>query len=223
MKNNFINLFAALEAEQVKRNNEFNLALSEELTVKSILSNYRFSDFIPVGKKNKDWKIEDLKAYLITRKEKNGSKKLINDLKHLEEVSKAEDLKEVQISIEWKKNRTWGSNPSAEARINTVNLFNRYLSGSIGGCGYDKESTAVAAALNQSNSFLKLLYTFKESQININNHKLLGYGSGYGILPHLEGGVGVSCYPAIFANLGFKWSQVASGKTFNAYLISVNK
>ena len=39
-------------------------------------------------------------------------------------------------------------------------------------------------------------------------HKVLGYGSGYGILPYFEHGVGVSSFYKIFDNLGLKLSQV---------------
>ena len=42
----------------------------------------------------------------------------------------------------------------------------------------------------------------------INNHKVLGYGSGYGILPYFEHGVGVSSFYTIFDNLGLKLTEV---------------
>jgi hypothetical protein len=63
------------------------------------------------------------------------------------------------------------------------------------------------------------LYTEKEKNVTAKNHEILGYGSGYGILPSIEGGVGVSCYPTIFKNVGFEFKTTASGKSFDAYSI----
>jgi len=123
----------------------------------------------------------------------------------------------------------WGSNPRAEASYVYINegktLYNDVYSGSIGGCGYDKESTAVANCLNKIPQLMKALYekknkeykpTNKESDLNRN---IFGYGSGYGIFPNFEGGVGTSCYPDIFKAIGFKFSKTASGKTFDVYTI----
>jgi hypothetical protein len=223
MKNLFINLFAAIEAEQNNRLTDFVNHLNECKTIEEVLKQWRFTDLLPKGKKNFTWvSFDQLKNYLLDRRAKYVKKQLAKDLKHLEEVSEAGEVREINISVEWKKNRTWGSNPTAEAQFKGQNNYNRYSSGSIGGCGYDKESTAVANALNQDYSFLKLLYMYKES-INFEgkqNRDIFGYGSGYGILPRLEGGVGVSCYPTIFETLGYKWQQVGNGKMYNAYLVS---
>ena len=83
-----------------------------------------------------------------------------------------------------------------------------------GGWGYDKLSTAIAEVLNQYHPLMKLMYEyidnkmFEEGSLTINNHKVLGYGSGYGILPYFEHGVGVSSFYKIFDNLGLKLTQV---------------
>ena len=119
----------------------------------------------------------------------------------------------------------WGSNPSADCvysyrDANGDLRSNRVLSGSIGGCGYDKQSEAVARCLNQINEILKLLYTIKNDNIGENNRDLFGYGSGYGITPSIEGGVGVSCYPYIFEKLGYEFKTIASGNTFDVYTIT---
>jgi len=122
----------------------------------------------------------------------------------------------------------WGSNPNAECWYSFTNNEGNYhsgyvTSGSIGGCGYDKQSTAVANCLNQINEILKPLYDLKNNQLEPtekNNHEIFGYGSGYGILPTIEGGVGVSCYNAIFNKIGFEFKCTASGKNFDVYTIS---
>ncbi len=94
------------------------------------------------------------------------------------------------------------------------------MSGSIDGYGYDKQSTAVANCLNQIDEILKMLYTIKNDNIDKENRDLLGYGSGYGLTPSIEGGVGVSCYPYIFSKLGYEFKTIASGKTFDVYTIT---
>lgn len=135
--------------------------------------------------------------------------------------------------MEWKRSRMWGSNPSAECWYSFKDAAGQYnsgycVSGSIGGGGYDKGSTAVANVLNQINEVLKPLYAKKDKHIkgiapnrqNEAHRDLFGYGSGYGILPSIEGGVGVSCYPKIFESIGYKFSTQASGKTFDVYTIT---
>lgn len=163
------------------------------------------------------WDIDSLKVFLIARKTKQTAKEIDKQLARLIAVQNAPDLQSITVSMEWKKSRMWGMNPNAEARINAGDNSDYYQSGSIGGCGYDKGSTAVANAINQSNAVLKALYLVKEDNIAINNRELFGYGSGYGILPYFEGGVGVSCYPAIFDKIGFEFKTTASGKTFDVY------
>ena len=121
----------------------------------------------------------------------------------------------INISVEWHKSRTWGNCPRVEVRTN-----DGYYTGSASGCGYDKESAAVAQALNQSASVLKALYDMKEQNIEKHSHDVLGYGSGYGIRPYFEGGVGISCFRSIFERLGYKWECTGSGKTFDVYKVS---
>lgn len=133
----------------------------------------------------------------------------------------APDLLGVNISVEWKRNSTWGANPTATADIHTTAGWERTESKSISGCGYDKGSTAVAEALNKSASIKKMLYTAWEKALTdnpgANMRDVLGYGSGYDCKPYFEGGVGVSCYSRIFAACGFNWSYTASGKMFDCY------
>jgi len=113
----------------------------------------------------------------------------------------------------------WGSNPTATAFVCGVGELS---SGSIGGCGYDKQSTAVANVLNQIPQFKKLMFELKDKPKNakLKNREVFGYGSGYGILPNFEGGVGVSCYDRIFNAIGYEFKTLSIGKTFDVYQIS---
>lgn len=74
-----------------------------------------------------------------------------------------ETLKKISISVEWKKNRTWGHNPHASVTLewaeeqDSTNFTKEHLTGRASGCGYDKESAAVTEALNKSKKLIKYL------------------------------------------------------------------
>ena len=193
-----------------------------------------YSDLIPKGKDISQMSLEALKAYLISRKEKQINKSIEREVNRIKSVMSAGKLTSVKISVEWIRSRMWGANPKAECWYTYTdkegNRASNYItSESISGCGYDKLSTAVAQCLNQINEVLKPLYIKKDKVIkpavksqNDANREIFGYGSGYGILPSIEGGVGVSCYPRIFESIGFKFQSVASGKSFDVFEITKN-
>jgi len=228
------NLIRAIETEQKKRLEDFIFEINKITDLKG-LDTWHYNDLLPKGKNVSAMSFDVLKAYLIDRKQKAIYKAIEREVSKIKAVFNAGELIEVKISIEWKRSRMWGSNPSAECWYSYKDASgsrnsNYVTSGSIGGCGYDKQSTAVADVLNQINEVLKPLYSKKDKAIkqtfekinNDNNRELFGYGSGYGILPSIEGGVGVSCYPKIFASIGLKFYTVASGKTFDVYQITKN-
>lgn len=87
--------------------------------------------------------------------------------------------------------------------------------GSASGCGYDKQSAAIASAMNQNPEILKILY----------DHAEAGGTFPYGVhtfagLPSFDGGCGVSCFYSIFEACGYTFRQVASGKAFDVYEIT---
>jgi len=226
------NLIKEIETEQKNRLNDFIVAINQVQDLKG-LNTWQYNDLLPKGKNVSSFSFDALKAYLIDRKQKAIYKAIEREVNKVKTVFSAATLIECKISMEWKKSRMWGNNPTAECwytykDMNGNTCSNYIKSGSIGGCGYDKGSTAVAECLNQINEVLKPLYQAKNEQMKNDefrdnkkdNHFLFGYGSGYGILPSIEGGVGVSCYPAIFASIGYKFSTTASGKTFDCYIIT---
>lgn len=217
METKFKNIENALRNETLKEFNRFVEGLSDAgTTTETLLNSWHYKELMTAGARKKVWELQPLKEYLIEREKKQLDKRLNEKLQELIRIENSQELVSIDVSIEWKRSKTWGNNPSAEAKVNTKNDFNRYY-GSASGCGYDKESTAIAQAVNQSDSFKKMLYEIKENNINTDNRELFGYGAGYGILPYLEGGVGVSCYPAIFKKIGFDFHGVAHGKTFDVY------
>ncbi len=217
-------LIKAIETEQKARLesfiNDINL-----LTERKQLDTWQYNDLLPKGKIAIGMSFDSLKSYLISRKEKAIYKAIEREVKKITAVNNVGELLSVKISVEWKRSAIWGANPKAECWAQFINAKGEQdsvyvVSGSIGGCGYDKLSTAVAEVLNQVNAVLKPLYQLKDQNPTAKNGELLGYGSGYGILPSFEGGVGVSCYPRIFEKIGCSFNTVASGKTFDVFSIS---
>lgn len=144
---------------------------------------------------------------------KEYNKRLNKNMKKIDAIKNANDnIKSITINVEWVRNQTWGYNPHATIYTNNGDI----TEGKASGCGYDKESAAIAEALNKNNDILKLLYTAKNKKMtlkNTNNHDLLGYGSGYGVLPYFEGGVGVSSLLNIFRKLNYNITEHHTNKS----------
>lgn len=138
-------------------------------------------------------------------------RKYSNDrIKKLEAAGAARDVEKIYISVEWKRSRVWGYNPTA-----TVRGYSEVSEDSASGCGYDKESAAIAGAFNKNPEVMRILY----------NHAEAGGAFPYGVnvwagMPYFDGGCGASVFYKIFEACGFKFEEVASGKLFNAYIIT---
>ena len=131
------------------------------------------------------------------------------NLARLERAAEVSTPRNLDIMVMWKKSRTWGANPTAEAMTETART-----SGFASGCGYDKESAAIANALNQNPAALRVLYELGEaalargesaaSKTSCSGYswgRCIGYGAGYSVLPYFEGGVrnrALSCTLAPF-------------------------
>ena len=85
------------------------------------------------------------------------------------------------ISVVWKKNRTWGRNPHAEAHVIMTDGTQETLTERCSGCGYDKLSEVVADILNRTT----LKDMLKKGDIEA------PYGMQHG---YFEGGIGMVCY-----------------------------
>lgn len=151
--------------------------------------------------------------YTVKRKMKALEKDYTKALERLAAIENAPDLESAEITVEWTRSATWGSNPKATVVVN--NMY-RLESSSVGGCGYDKETTAIAQAMNQSSTILKMACMEIE-----NNAKLYAVNNffEYLSLPSFEGGVGVSSYRSAFESMGYKWKNISSGKHFDVYTI----
>ncbi len=212
-------------ADVKKREKETVSFMDDYTTVKEVKDCWRMKQFLTPWSKKHNWdSFNDIKRYLVDRIKKNYEKELQKSLSHFNAVLSSGKLIEATISVEWKKNRTWGANPKAEIKgsfedLNGETKYFYFQSESIGGCGYDKLSTAVAQVVNQVNPILRSLYIAKNKDISAKNRDLIGYGSGYSTLPRLEGGVGVSCYPRIFEAIGYDFETIAGGKSYDVFRI----
>lgn len=162
--------------------------------------------------KDKKITVKDIKEILKNKITEEYQKRTEKELQRIETVENASDeLQAIAINVDWVKNSTWGYNPHATVYTNTSGA----KEGRASGCGYDKESAAIAEALNKNNDILKLLYTFKNKKMTANktnSRDLLGYGSGYGVLPYFEGGVGASSLMNIFKKLGYNVQEYHTDK-----------
>lgn len=165
----------------------------------------------------------------LTEEEKEVRRKhreLAKRKERIEQEKLQRPVKEITISIEWKKSRTWGYNPYATAEVrfkeneHGQSSFEHHEGFACSGCGYDKESTVIAQIFNQ---FLK----YKLYRMTKKKKEKKPYGirfwSDNGIEScYFEGGVGTSCYYAISEFLYGKFEKIASGKTFDVYKYTDN-
>lgn len=203
-------------------NNELEKTLAEikAATVGDFLRDWRANHFLtpstlaavrelPTGDKLPEKIIEK-----ITNKRKREiNREIEKRFARVHEVEEVEAPAAVSIVVEWHKNRTWGMNPRARVAAERVATY-----GSASGCGYDKQSAAIANAFNQNPEILKILY----------DHAEAGGVFPYGVhvwagLPSFAGGCGVSCFYSIFEACGYTFRQVASGKMFDVYEITRSK
>lgn len=182
---------------------------------------------------DKDYK-NKAKEKMLKLLEKRKAQAINKELDKIGRIEQAPDFKgKLILTIEWKKSYMWGSNPKG---------FDNYghETTSIGGCNYDKLSIATAELLNQNLSILKVMFALKDKELSNRkptykeqngqetteergiNHFLYGYGSGYSLLPHFEGGVGVSCHERIINKIGLHWEDITNTSNTDVFSIEAN-
>lgn len=199
----------AISDELSKRYKNISINTEEELNKELMFYNKSYKgDFEQKKTKFKKW--------LNSKFEKEHAEKM-NFIKSIEDSPSFPNP--LIITVEWKKSRMWGNNPKAYTNYG----FNGE---SIGGCGYCKLSTATAQALNSCKPILKLLYKKEERRLKENpqpeRRAYIGYGSGYGVLPSFEGGVGVESHKSIIEGMGLKWENTTSTSQTDVYRIWIN-
>jgi len=146
--------------------------------------------------------IEDARDILVQKDCKGDiadNEKAIADIR----AAFAKELpKTIRIDVEWKKSATWGFNPKAEVWADGYTA-----SGFIGGCGYDKESTATARAFADNPVFARIAATCawldeKETEAGKDTSTYGWYCSYAGF--RFEGAVGFSCHRNIIERAGYR-------------------
>lgn len=153
---------------------------------------------------------ETIKDRMQKKRAKEAERDAKKRFERVNEVEEVEAPAAVSVVVEWHKSRTWGMNPRARVAAERNATY-----GNASGCGYDKQSAAIASAMNQNPETLKILY----------DHAEAGETFPYGVdvwagLPSFAGGCGVSCFYEIFEACGYTFRQVASGEMFNVYEIT---
>lgn len=154
-----------------------------------------------------------------------------NALKNAMECIKTELPQNIRIEVTWKKSSTWGANPTAEVWADGY----LGLSRSVGGCGYDKESTAIAEPFNRSKAMAKIAIIAKYicatyENLSFEQKKALDilgcydYGVRFSIHHetgiYWEGGVGASSFMNCIKTAGYKMDAEAHPKYFDFYSLS---
>lgn len=151
------------------------------------------------------------KKKMLARFNRENEKDRARYLEKIERAEAAPDIVYAHINVDWKKSATWGSNPSAE-----IVAQNRRTAATASGCGYDKESAAIASAANANSEIMRILYKHAENggTFPYSVHVWAG-------LPTFDGGCGVSCFRNVFDACGYTWIDVAHGKTYDVYRLEV--
>lgn len=199
-------------AERIRKNNEY----IDGLTAGKALSSWFAKEFLTT-KTAETLKARDPSEPLpadISAKMKAKAARIETALmnKRLNKLAAAEAVElpdGVSITVEWKKSRAWNANPYA-----TVYAAFTVTEDSASGCGYDKESAAIAGAFNDNPEVMAIIYTAVEA----------GVKPGYSVsdsfgLPYFDGGRGVECFYKVFENCGYQFKRTAGGRNFDCYLI----
>lgn len=167
----------------------------------------------------------------LTEAEKSArqeAKAKAKELATIEAERSQKPVKQISISIEWKKSRTWGNCPRAEASVWFKDgTFERNNGFYASGCGYDKESTVIGEIFN---TYLKYkIWAMTTEQIKGGNGSFDNGPAPYGVHSDRENhrsfgqGIGVNCFYRISEYIGGKFECLASGKTFDVYKYTDNE
>lgn len=167
--------------------------------------------------------LEEKKARAEARK---AAKRIEKANLKIEAEKNQKPVKRIEITIEWKRSKIWGSNPHAEARVSFHDGTFEYSDGyTASGCGYDKQSTVVAEIFNKYLKYKLWNKTIEECKRNDRDwkgSKQAPYGIWADIYEGIEsrgfsGGIGTSCYVAISEFIGGQFKTIASGKSFDVF------
>lgn len=161
---------------------------------------------------------EQKQANAAARKEAKATAK---EAAAIAEEKAQKPVKCLTITVEWRKSRMWGSNPTASGRIEYADgTFGRTKDAHASGYGYDKESTVIADVFNQC--LRGRLWTLTDDRVRGGNGSGDSGPAPYGISVYagrrrFSGGIGTGCYYGICEYLGGRFDRIAGGKSFDVY------
>ena len=158
---------------------------------------------------------EAVQKKMLAKFERENNKRKIVMLDKLLHAQEAGLPESVDISVEYRRDSYWGNNKPC-ATVEALTEKRRYeTKASAGGCGYDRQSAAIASACNANPAIMAILYAHAEKGLpfSYSVHTFAG-------VPSFDGGCGVSCFYNVFSECGYEFRQVASGKMFDAYTIT---
>ena len=191
----FENLKKAIDrAEKEQAEKAYNRAFDDDRKLCDLLTEKQWEDYTSAI-------LPRAKALELARKKAAREAKKVAD-RYRERLTAAEGENRPAdglLVIRWIRNSTWGWNPRAELFV-----WGETFTGRASGCGYDKASAAMADALNACPAIMRALYAKEDERPEgVTRREWLGYGSGYGVLPAFEGGVGVRTLCEVLTTCGF--------------------
>ena len=202
------------EYESDKQNHAEYIRTADDSRLASYSTDTRYMQY-----KNGTITREKCVEYALQRNEKKYNKELAKELERLENMENAPEITDISIDVDWRRNPTWGYNPFATVRVWTTNGYFE-ATGYASGCGYDKRSAAVGAALNKIPAVIAAVCALKENNMTeerTKSNECCGYGAGYGAIPYFEGGVGINCHISILEKCGLKKTAEHGTKTTDYY------
>jgi hypothetical protein len=131
------------------------------------------------------------------------------------------EIKRIVVATDWRRGSMQSNQCKAEIKVTYADYSREtFESDRTGGCGYDKESTAIADAFNRINALLKELALKASEAIEQGEgyREFIGYGcGGYNTLPYFEGGVGFNSQVKILSSLGYKMNHLHWTKKTDIY------
>lgn len=151
---------------------------------------------------------------MIARDTKSRRKTMFSKLQRIDDASSVDIPEIISVSVEWHRGRYGEMNPTA-----TVRASGYCTTGCATGSGYDKESAAVASAMNKNSAVLRIWYEHAEKRGKFAYSMLYGERDP---LPHMDGGCGMSAVRDVFRGLGYAMTE-HHGKVFDYYEFTKDK
>ena len=208
--------FTKTTAEVIRELNGYKKTATRDISAAKSAADFPHSARLTARQAAKP--IAEAKKIALAKSRANYDAEIAATRDNFERISTAPELISVDIAVEWRKSSVWGYCPHVTANISDANGWTR-CEGYASGCGYDKESAAIAKALNQSPAVLKVLAAVYEKALRANSrplYSLVAWTDGV----KLDGGTGVSCYRAIFEAAGYTFDTVGAGRSFTVYRIA---